>query len=326
MGFDSNLFIHQPVNDDLVCDICYSVMEKPTCVCEEGHTFCQACCIAWETRSGSNNNSASCPDCRSTMNTKVFNRPLHNIIMSLHVRCPESIPSMPQREEVNQTVAMERGIEEDNAIVVDSCCGWKGTLLEYLAGHLDKQVSCSLGCGQVVRACHVEMHTHLECPLRSMKLQDFHDVCIPTNGIYPGHEYVVREFCTDIIVQEMQAMSDRFHVNQKGDAFLWLLEKTGVVHARVVIVKTQVTPVMKSMCFHSGCGNAKMIFDQSQEMKRLPGLAGYCWAGGPLRCSVGDPSSSQTRDVTLEDILDWSDDNSFTLQASFRVNNTEYEA
>lgn len=84
MGFDTALFVVQPVDEDMLCHICHSVQDKPTVACKEGHTFCAGCLEGWEKRSN------QCPDCRSAIpEEKVLNRPLQTIIAKLEVRCPK---------------------------------------------------------------------------------------------------------------------------------------------------------------------------------------------------------------------------------------------
>lgn len=149
MGFDTDLFVKQPVDDNFICAICHSVQERPTVTCGQGHTYCNACITRWQ------RTSHRCPGCRSHIIFNVLNLPIQDIIMSLQVRCPE------------QRIKRARD-DDDESCNKQECCGWEGPLSHYLEGHNKGQcqfrtVPCSLGCGKKVPAGDLENHKEKEC-------------------------------------------------------------------------------------------------------------------------------------------------------------------
>ncbi len=79
MGLDSNLFVAQPVNENLICNLCWDVLDKPMSACAQGHTFCSSCLTKVVEK-------AICPTCRGPRIESVF-RPLQNILGALQMRC-----------------------------------------------------------------------------------------------------------------------------------------------------------------------------------------------------------------------------------------------
>jgi hypothetical protein len=160
------MFVSQPVDINLICGICFSVMEKPSIVCREGHAFCDNCVTSW---------SISCATCREpTIAERLFNRPLHNIIMNLHVQCPEKMELKAEIEETGPwTHSCNQASLTDEAPESAICCEWTGPLsnLEiHRAKHCRlRMVECPLECGKMLRACNLDDHKQDKCKYRIVR-------------------------------------------------------------------------------------------------------------------------------------------------------------
>jgi hypothetical protein len=166
MGFETELYVQQPVDQNLMCNICHGVQDKPTVVCENGHTFCSACIQVWE------RHSDKCPACRSTICNKVLVHPLQNIIMSLEVRCPETLQQQDENEakrpRVENTTVSKKGWRRGDTT---TRCYWQGTLSDYLEKHRNREcrfgvVEYPLGCRKMLRLFDLEAHKENECECR----------------------------------------------------------------------------------------------------------------------------------------------------------------
>jgi TRAF-type zinc finger len=175
MGFDTlelTSFVNQPVDKNLICNICFSVQETPTTICENGHTMCLHCVACWE--AGGHND---CPECRQRLlHTKVLNRPLQSIIMALKLKCPNS-------RENSGTTGHDVHASQDTEARCKTChssnkrarcgddvaCRWEGTLADYLGKHQRGQcdfdpVEC-VHCGLMVLKLDMEEHHRMTCLL-----------------------------------------------------------------------------------------------------------------------------------------------------------------
>jgi len=130
MGHDTKIFVNQPVKEFLVCRLCDGVFEKPTSVCEAGHTFCAPCVEKLVPLI----DKTSCPFCRSTIRRKFCCQPLEDLIMELEVTCPESKETMNVQGDGNIKKSTLNG-----DAVASKKCGWKGTLAQYLNTHCNKE-------------------------------------------------------------------------------------------------------------------------------------------------------------------------------------------
>lgn len=174
MGFETNLFVQQPVDENLLCSVCHGVQEKPMVACENAHTFCVDCLVQWELhQTGANNGThVVCPDCRTAMlPNKILNRPLHKMIHALIVRCPE------KEQETNASTTSKRARKEGDEDVSDQgnnkCCEWQGTLSDYLEKHRENEcefrtAKCPLQCGTSVVASQLKTHKETECINRNV--------------------------------------------------------------------------------------------------------------------------------------------------------------
>ena len=106
MGLSSALFVGQPVEEELLCSLCMDVFDRPVNACKEGHTFCAACLTSAQA------NAPTCPQCRGELfSTPPPNRPLHNMISKLSVRCSNSgaqsgaAPAPPQKRRHSDAAA-----------------------------------------------------------------------------------------------------------------------------------------------------------------------------------------------------------------------------
>lgn len=168
MGHDTQLFLSQPVDDNLLCGLCLDVFDKPTTACTEGHTFCAECLASIHP-------PPRCPTCRSALlSPAALNRPLQNMIGNLRVCCKyhdggsSAPPSRRQRTRADGGEKQPRG------------CAWRGKV-EELAGHLTTcafaEVACKLGCGASVTQGQLDSHLAacphrvVECSLCSASLQ-----------------------------------------------------------------------------------------------------------------------------------------------------------
>ena len=97
MGFSSALFVSQPVEEELLCSLCMDVFDRPVNACKEGHTFCTACLTSARA------SASTCPQCRGELfPTPTPNRPLHNMVSKLSVRCSNSGAQSAAPEEPSQ--------------------------------------------------------------------------------------------------------------------------------------------------------------------------------------------------------------------------------
>ena len=93
---DPSLVTDGGCDDNLVCGICTLVLKRPSSVCPEGHTFCEACLVRTLDGSSSAHRKvpprASCPTCRHPADTTklVRNRPIENMVLALKVACVHS--------------------------------------------------------------------------------------------------------------------------------------------------------------------------------------------------------------------------------------------
>ena len=167
MGHDTAIFLSQPVDDNFICGICHDVLNRPTTVCADGHTFCEAC-LSSSTAQAVRDTEFRCPLCRSEpLAAFALNRPLQNMICALGVRCPhhdaagDAVPN-PKR---SKKAASSSSSQEPKG------CTWQGKLTE-LDAHLRscpfEAVDCPLGCG--MRATRDELDAHAQiCPRRMVK-------------------------------------------------------------------------------------------------------------------------------------------------------------
>lgn len=170
MGFDTDLFVEQPVKKDFLCDICYSVQERPTTVCMDGHTFCEDCVNTW------NNN---CPQCRQpALQEKPLCRVLQSNIMGLMVRCPREMETKVVVEvQGPETRARKRKQPtKDTRNVSTVQCEWEGSLSRYLEKHRHhecplRMVQCPYHCGREMRACNLASHKDTECKYRVVECE-----------------------------------------------------------------------------------------------------------------------------------------------------------
>jgi len=152
MGFETSMFLLQPVDANLVCSICFCVLEEPTRVCVNAHT---ACVSEWQDtqfqEDNLNGNAHKCPACREVLVMEV-DHPLKTTIGNLTVRCPNNHHAVPNNKKEDETTPSACKRAKKQAPV---CCTWEGTLTEYLQEHsvLDcpfvKARSCP-DCGVVV--------------------------------------------------------------------------------------------------------------------------------------------------------------------------------
>lgn len=189
MGFDTALFVQQPIDDNFLCSICHSVQEKPTVVCDHSHTFCLACIESW-IRDG----KTECPVCRACMHQKkLLNRPLQGIIMGMKICCPATREGTTQKENEKpdskggDLKTEKQGSGEDppskraRARTNDKedsvkLCGWEGTLGDFLDIHCVKECkyakkACSV-CSAMVPVAGMEVHQKSSCPCRKVNCKN----------------------------------------------------------------------------------------------------------------------------------------------------------
>lgn len=163
MGHDTAIFLAQPVDDNFICGICQDVLNRPTTVCADGHTFCQACLEATQ----ATDQEFRCPVCRSEpLAAFALNRPLQNMISVLDVRCPhhDAADALPKPKKRSKKAASSSSEEPKG-------CVWQGELKD-LETHLRscplEAVDCPRGCG--MRATRHELDAHEQtCPRRMVK-------------------------------------------------------------------------------------------------------------------------------------------------------------
>lgn len=194
MGFDTEMFVDN-VDENFLCSICHGVLEKPTAVCIEGHTFCHDCIDVWTS------SSDICPDCRSMSGNKILCRPVQSLIMKLKVKCPAHVDidsdEDDKKEEDNdaqeedetgiQTRARKKArVQEDEdgddketaqaekpPATSKSCCDWEGTLFDYIDKHKDgtckfRSVKCPQGCGKMIHVSSLQAHAASRCSHRQV--------------------------------------------------------------------------------------------------------------------------------------------------------------
>jgi hypothetical protein len=85
MGYDTSLLLVQPVDENLICSVCYDLFADPVVVCLELHTLCKTC--------AENVKPRKCPLCQKLMKTKktiISNRLIANIVGKIKTRCMNS--------------------------------------------------------------------------------------------------------------------------------------------------------------------------------------------------------------------------------------------
>jgi RING-type zinc-finger len=171
MGFDTNLFVQQPVEDSLICSICHEVMKAPTTICGNGHTYCGDCILEWDQGRG----HQRCPDCRLNLNdTFMVCRPLQSIIHGLKVRCPAKNKDDPSPGKgQSKKRAKVAPISEANP----NQCAWEGTLASYLEKH--KPCECNYGRSLQQNGCRVQDDPPQGSAVRGTigKLSDLQGTC-----------------------------------------------------------------------------------------------------------------------------------------------------
>lgn len=161
MGFDTGILL-DPLNEDLVCALCHDVIQRPTTVCSEGHTYCRECVENVPP-------PRRCPMCRcDVLPTLMLNRPLQNMISRLRVQCKHAVSS-------GDEPASNRQRTDDGACARGGCT-WTGTI-ETLAAHLaDECRFADILCGN--EGCLERMHRdaleahRLTCPHRLVTCED----------------------------------------------------------------------------------------------------------------------------------------------------------
>mmetsp|Transcript_20079 Transcript_20079/g.43290 ORF Transcript_20079/g.43290 Transcript_20079/m.43290 type:complete len:450 (-) Transcript_20079:268-1617(-) len=159
MGFDTSLFVDQPVDQGLLCNICFGVFDAPTTACIRGHTYCQDCVVKTK-NSPILNISKNCPECREPMlPTQILNRPLMNLLMSQKIRCCNK----PSRGPDALDAAARRRLTEEEDVSDSGRCAYTGTLAAYVeskhAGTCQlRMVKCPLGCNDIVVFSELERH------------------------------------------------------------------------------------------------------------------------------------------------------------------------
>lgn len=166
MGFETELFIQQSIDRNLLCNICHAVLEKPTAVCKNSHTFCADCIETWEKRSN------ECPDCRAPITNKLRILPLQNLILAMNIKCPEK--ARGENDETNKRARQEGAEDVSESQCNDECCGWQGSLSDYVEKHRSKEcmfrsVECPLGCKKMIRVLELESHKTGDCEHQIVK-------------------------------------------------------------------------------------------------------------------------------------------------------------
>jgi len=189
MGFETSLFV-QPVDENLLCSICHSVLDNAVVACEGSHVFCSSCLQNWQQQPSSN--ADRCPECREGMlKDPYLIRPLNGVIMALKVRCPA--------KETHEGPSGKRAhCGSDNAAA--TACTWKGTLESYLNVHSTKEclfmkTNCSKCKIDVVVGLR-KHHATYECPNRMINC----DLC-NANLIFKKLDSHKRDFCPKFLVK-----------------------------------------------------------------------------------------------------------------------------
>lgn len=86
MGYDlACLAENADVDEELVCKVCYGLLEKPRMMCAEGHAFCQSCWCQWLAC------KRTCPTCRGVIDEAtplIKNRIAERMVGELVSYCP----------------------------------------------------------------------------------------------------------------------------------------------------------------------------------------------------------------------------------------------
>ncbi|KAJ8600703.1 hypothetical protein CTAYLR_003902 [Chrysophaeum taylorii] len=134
MGYDiAQLIDTNEVDEDLICKVCYGLLEKPRMMCAEGHAFCQSCWCQWLAR------KRTCPTCRGIIDEAtplIKNRIAERMVGDLASWCPfrTARPSSSSRPQKRQRV--------DRA-----GCQWQGKLRD-LEEHMET-------CEFALKSCKV---------------------------------------------------------------------------------------------------------------------------------------------------------------------------
>ena len=173
MGFDPQLFAVKPCGDFL-CTVCSEVLDKPMCVCQEGHTFCNACISCWLEK------RQTCPTCRCAISQASLrpSRIVENLIGALDVCCRHS--GKPNDDDGARSSACDSTSAEEPAAKrqrVNNGCSWTGALQE-LDGHLGScgfvPIPCPLGCGARLQRRKLKEHS-VCCPQRRVECEHCHE-------------------------------------------------------------------------------------------------------------------------------------------------------
>uniref|UniRef100_A0A6T1Z8G9 RING-type domain-containing protein n=1 Tax=Eutreptiella gymnastica TaxID=73025 RepID=A0A6T1Z8G9_9EUGL len=173
MGFDPQLFAVKPCGDFL-CTVCSEVLDKPMCVCQEGHTFCNACISRWLEK------RQTCPTCRCAISQASLrpSRIVENLIGALDVCCRHS--GKPNDDDGARSSACDSTSAEEPAAKrqrVNNGCSWTGALQE-LDGHLGScgfvPIPCPSGCGARLQRRKLKEHS-VCCPKRRVECEHCHE-------------------------------------------------------------------------------------------------------------------------------------------------------
>ena len=220
MGFDTSLFLTQPVDDSLLCPICLGVFKKPRTACSNGHVYCEECLDRTKAAMGS-----SCPNCREMLLEPMpLNRTVIDIIDKMQLSC--EFGKTPAHSGERQPSSRRRISENGAAIVPDNnetrtLCDWQGLVSEYrqhtincdyrlvecpnshclktlpfmlLTQHENfeckhRTITCNL-CSQSVIFYLSDCHNRIECPERIVKCEWCNE---EMRGKNLGHQSIVRK-------------------------------------------------------------------------------------------------------------------------------------
>ena len=158
-------FVKTPLDDVLMCTVCFLPSKEPhlsTCC---GHTFCKSC------YEGSKKCSNICPMCRSEEFAAIFNKQSDRKIGALLVFCTNK----------------KQG------------CEWQGELkgiTDHFGNCLFQVVHCPNDCGESLQRQNLTNHVEIECPRRKVSCQYCNDV-----GEYQFIEGQHKEECPKFPVQ-----------------------------------------------------------------------------------------------------------------------------
>lgn len=194
MGYDTDMFVDQNIDDNLICQVCREVLEDPVVACKEGHTFCKKCL---KKVIAAGDGSATCPTCRGAVIKKSSSggvcRPFKNMILAMKVKCSESdetddsgdlsgsekpTTEGPPVKKSRMSSQGEEGSsvqddEDGNKEFTESKrCSWEGPLSELGAHHQSDcdyfAKQCPIGCGKMVICKKLEQHKK-KCSCRKVK-------------------------------------------------------------------------------------------------------------------------------------------------------------